>query len=374
MNKSEQATDPFDGITLVTKPSKGFLGPRQLRDYRAHREACIDWLLHFGKDPDEATGYAVKTVENRAARMDMFYRFVWDGEGRYTTRLTHEHAHEWMKHHVRRDTSNADKSSHRKATMMLYKWLHHERGLDPWEPEFSFSRPNQTTTPRDYLTRVERSKIEEAALQYGSVPSYGGLTPDERDRWRAYLAQRFGKEKSEITQRDWIRANGWKIPSLVWVSLDAGLRPIEVERARVSWVDLPNGILRIPREQSSKNHADWQVSLRQRTVEILGDWLREREVHDLYNETDALWLTKEGNPYRSATLRYVLHRLCDEAGIDTANRKMSWYAIRHSLGTYLTREEGLAAAQTQMRHLDPKSTMKYDQTPTEDRRAALERI
>ena len=73
------------------------------------------------------------------------------------------------------------------------------------------------------------------------------------------------------------------------------------------------------------------------------------------------------------TLDY-LHQLCDEAGIETANRKMSWYTIRHSVGTYMTREEDLAAAQTQLRHKSRKTTMKYDQVPIEDRRDALERI
>jgi hypothetical protein len=53
---------------------------------------------------------------------------------------------------------------------------------------------------------------------------------------------------------------------------------------------------------------------------------------------------------------------------------MSWYAIRHSTGTYMTREEGLAAAQAQLRHLSPESTMKYDQVPVEDRQDALDRM
>jgi len=53
---------------------------------------------------------------------------------------------------------------------------------------------------------------------------------------------------------------------------------------------------------------------------------------------------------------------------------MSWYSIRHSVGTYMTREEDLAAAQTQLRHKSRKTTMKYDQTPVEDRKDALDRM
>jgi integrase len=53
---------------------------------------------------------------------------------------------------------------------------------------------------------------------------------------------------------------------------------------------------------------------------------------------------------------------------------MSWYSIRHSVGTYMAREEGLAAAQAQLRHKSVETTMKYDQVPVEDRRDALDRM
>lgn len=257
---------------------------------------------------------------------------------------------------------------------MLYKWRHHQRGGEQWEPEFSFSQPNQSTTPRDYLTREERQKIRDAALEYGSVPSRENVYGEERDRWRAYLAKRFGKPKSQITEDDWKRANSWKIPSLVWTSLDAGLRPIEVKRARTSWVDVENGLLRIPSKESSKNEENWRTSIQDRTATMLDRWLEQRKVNEKYDDTDSLWLTSFGNPYASESLRNLLHRLCDTADIDYENRSMSWYSIRHSTGTYMAREEDLAAAQTQLRHRDPKSTMRYDQTPPENRQDALDRM
>jgi site-specific recombinase XerD len=106
----------------------------------------------------------------------------------------------------------------------------------------------------------------------------------------------------------------------------------------------------------------------------LDRWLDERECYDKYDETDTVWLTRESNPYDSSALRYVIDKLCDIAGIDTEHREMSWYSIRHSVGTYMTREEDLAAAQAQLRHKSPETTMKYDQTPVEDRRDALDRM
>lgn len=70
----------------------------------------------------------------------------------------------------------------------------------------------------------------------------------------------------------------------------------------------------------------------------------------------------------------MLHRLCEVAEIPVENRQTSWSTIRHSVGTYFAREEDLAAAQAQLRHKSPKTTMRYDQAPVEDRRDALNRM
>ncbi|WP_435319001.1 site-specific recombinase xerd [Haloarchaeobius sp. TZWSO28] len=225
----------FGAIRVVTEPSTEFLNQRQLVDYRAHREDCLRWLLTFGKDPDKVEGYAHSTVKARAARMDRFYRWVWEEEGRYVSEPSHEHADAFLKQLAYEDRSNADRSNYQKALQMLFKWYQHERGGQAYEPAMTFYTDDSATQPRDFLTREERSRVREAALEYGSIPAYKSITPEQRDRWRAHLAQRFDKPKSEVVPADWDRANGWKVPSLVSASLDAGLRPIEVERARTSW-------------------------------------------------------------------------------------------------------------------------------------------
>jgi len=361
-------------ITIITKPTKSQLNERQRIDYRSQREACLKWLLHFGKDPQQVDGYAFATVQARANRMDMFYRWVWQQKQRYVTDLTHEHADAYMKALAYRDTSNVDKSNHQKAVQMLFKWRQHEHGLDAWNPSIRFSTANGATQPRDFFTIEERRKLRDAALEYGSIPGYNDLSPSERDQWRVYLAQRFEKPKEEVTPADWDRANGWKVPSLVFTSLDTGLRPIEVGRARLQWVDVENQLLRIPKEDSSKNTENWRVSIHDRTAQMLSRWLDERNNYSEYKNTNALWLTREENPYTSRSLGYLLNRLCEVADIDTSSRSISWYAIRHSVGTYMTREEGLAAAQAQLRHKSEITTMKYDQAPVEDRRDALDRM
>lgn len=362
-----------DDVTVVTQPAEDFLNQKQLFDYRSEREECLSWLLAFGKAPKNGEGYAVGTVKPRAYRMDQFYRWLWECTGGYTAQLDPEHADTWMRHLAQEDYSSTHKTNCQKAVKMLFKWWSHERGGAAWDPEITFSQTDRSRPP-DYLTREERRLIRDAALEYGSIPEYSNLTPKERDRWKQYLAQRFEKEKAAITPEDWQAANSWKIPSLTWCSLDAGLRPIEVERASVGWVDTANSVLRIPRSDSAKSRENWIVSLGTRTSKGLARWLDERAQHSEYEGTDALWLTRENNRYTSQSLRYLLHRLCEIAEIETEHRRMSWYAIRHSVGTYLTREEDLAATQTQLRHKSPETTMKYDQAPPEDRRDALDRM
>ena len=94
-------------------------------------------------------------------------------------------------------------------------------------------------------------------------------------------------------------------------------------------------------------------------------------MYDKYEDTDQLWLTRHENPYTGKSLKVLLDNLREIADIE---REFSWYAIRHSTGTYMTREEDLAAAQAQLRHKTPETTMKYDQAPIEDRQDALNRM
>lgn len=100
----------LDDVTVVTGPPAEQLNERQLLDDRSQREACLEWLLPFGKDPDQVEGYAVETVRARAGRMDMFYRWVWDREDRYVAAVTHDHGDASLQHQAYRDTSNADKA------------------------------------------------------------------------------------------------------------------------------------------------------------------------------------------------------------------------------------------------------------------------
>lgn len=358
-------------IVLIPEPTRELLNDRQRADYGNHREQWVMWLLNLGKNPDKAEGYAYAVARRRAHDTDMFYRYVWSNHADgYTTTVSHEHADAYMKELAYSDHSESHKSNVQKSIMSLFRW---RDDTDEWEPEITYSGGSQTA-PRDYLTREERTRLREAALEYDSIPAYSWMSPEERSRWKEYLAYHLDKPLSDVRPDDFEDAEGYKYATMVCVSLDCGLRPVEVGRATTQWVDIDNAVLRIPKEESSKNRENWIVSLRRATAELLGNWLVERELYDRYDGTDALWLTRHGNPYSSSSLTGLLERLADVADIDTENRSLTWYSLRHSVGTYMSREEGLAAAQAQLRHRSVRTTVKYDAAPVEDRRDALDRM
>lgn len=362
-----------DAITVIPDNTREWLNPRQLVDYEAHRREVISWGLDVGKDPKGREGYAIATLKERVRRLNQLDEWVWKREG-YTTHITHDHADDYLEERQREGLAKDTLANDQKAYKMLFKWRTHEYGWDEYEPRETYSNDGSTTTPRDYLSYSERIDIREAALEYDSIPHYNSVTPQERREWKKYLAKKFHVPIEEVGLEHWERANGWKVPSLVWASLDAGLRPVEIERARVSWFDGSDGVFRIPREDSSKTEGYWEIALKDRTARILTEWLDERSNYDEYEGSDSLWLTRDGNPYGSGMLSHILGKLCEIAGIDTGNREMSWYAIRRSTATYLIDESDLSTAQMQMRHKSPTTTMRYNQSPVENRKKVVDKL
>lgn len=368
--RTEDEDVPFTVVSLKTERQ---LNDKQLFDFQSKQHKFVNWLLTFGKNPDEVKGYAEETIKRSMKRTDKWHRWVWQQEDEYVPTPSRDHAINYIKELAYDNYSASHKSKCQVALKRYFKWRHHEFGEELWDPELTFTTDN-SNQPRDYLTLEERKAIREAALEYSDMKWYQSYSPEQRTRLKPYIAERVDKPTDCVTREDWNGLTSWKYTSVVWTSLDAGLRPIEVQRAPVSWIDVDNAILRIPVEESSKNKENWTVSLRDDTAEALERWLHEREFLQEYDDTDALWLTEKGTRFGSTSLKRLLLKLCDRAGIDYSDRKMSWYSIRHSVGTWMSREEGLAAAQAQLRHQTPETTMKYDAAPPEDRRDALDRI
>ena len=345
--------EPNRNIAIVQKRQEEFLTDKQVIDYYEFRKKFLTHLLQMGKNPNKAKGYSPYTVKGTADRTARFDLWRWKNRGGYNIPPDQDDASAYMNEVAFWDVADSTKGKKMEALLRYSKWLQRAFNHDEWEFEWTFQSGGGNSGPRDFLTREERQQIRQAALKKDGNPSYG---------------------VSEEDLPDGGRHNSWKFTSLVWVSLDAGLRPVEVGKARVSWCDTENGVLRIPREESSKNEGNWTVSITDRTATALDRWLAERAEHPRYDDSDKLWLTRHGNRYGSNELSRILKDLCERVDIPHEDRQMSWYTIRHSVGTYMTKERDLAATKAQLRHRNAKTTMKYDQVPVEDRRDALDKM
>lgn len=288
----------IDEGTLITEPTEQMLNKRQLLDYWTHRRKCLEWLLAAGKDPETTEGDAFQTVADRAYRMDVFYRWVWEQEDRYTTNVTHNHDNDWLYHSAHPDKSNAHKDNCLKALQMLSKWREYEHNFPRVNQNFHSPRKVVRQLPATTLQNPRENRFVKLHWNTVQLPdirichhrsAHGGEHILHND-----LRNQGQQSKAEISQSDWSRKNSWKILSLIWVSLDAGLRPIEVERAVTSWVDIENSVLRIPKEE--KNYDHWIVGLKDKTSDILSRWLSERNVGKKYDNINRLWLTREDTP------------------------------------------------------------------------------
>lgn len=368
---TDDDNNTVEGITVIPEPTRKLLNPRQQMDYSDHKTEFIRWLANIGKDPQQAEGYAQQTVRRRACDVDVFFRYVWDdlGEG-YTTDLTHDHADQYIQKLAYSDYSDSHRANITKSLKCYFRMKN-----NPYDPPINFATSESVRQqPKDYLTKEERKQIKQASLEYGTVPNYNSLSPDQRDRWKLHLAQRFRKPSSDIGPKDFEKANGFKIPSIVYTALDAALRPIEVGRATTQWVDIENAVLRIPKDESSKNRDNWVVSLSTKTASMLERWINERGCYEKYEGSDQLWLTRESRQYSSRSLKYLLQKLCETAEIDTEHRDLTWYAIRHSTGHYMTQEGDIESAAQQLRHKSTETTRKYTHPSAEDRRNILDKI
>jgi integrase len=361
MKFTEDTRDVSFDFPLVSDETADALADQHARahtDYENWKRRFVEWLHFEGKDPERLRGYADETVRKTSYTTDQIMRWLWNERG-YTTRLSPEDADELMRE-LGRYSSYSDSSLNTfvKVIKRIFSYYNSEKGEDiKWDCQLNIHEPKVTN--RDYFKQDEFQRLYEAALDHGAVKQYRSCTPEERASIKAYLAQRFEKPKSEVSPADFERANTFKIPSLVATSLDCGLRPVEVKRAKVSWVNFDDHTLDIPREESSKNEDNWKCVLSERSVRSLESWVEERSYYQKYAGRDELWLNKVGTPYTSNSLNYLLRKLIDEAEIRPAGRDLSWYSIRHGTATVWANEESIHHAREQLRHRSIETTLGY---------------
>jgi integrase len=369
MNFEREAQEANFDFPLAAQETIEALDDQHARaqsDYKGWKRDLLEWLYFEGKDPDRLRGYSEDTLRNTTYKVDQIMRWLWNQRG-YTTELTSEDANQLMKELGRySEYGDANLNNFVKTIKRIFAYYNHEKSKSiEWECKIDLNEPSVTN--RDYFKKDEFHMLYEASLSHGTVRHYHSCTPAERDELKAHLAQRLEKPKKEVGPEDFDQANSMKIPSIVSVSLDCGLRPVEVARAKVDWVNFEDATLDIPLEESSKNEDNWKCVLSNKSVRTLQTWLDEHSSYEVYQGRDELWLNGKGNPYGSTSLNYLLNQLIERSGIRPAGRDLSWYSIRHGVATVWADEEDIHDAREQLRHKKVETTLGYAHSGAESR-------
>jgi len=334
-------------------------------DYEDFKRKFMEWLLTEGKNTYKKNGYSESTVEHTHYKVDEAYRWKWDQTGEYTTTLTPEEATELLDF-MMKNTSHPDRYVYNfeKSIQRLFKYFRKELGrpIGEWEHDIPIEKgKGSSKNTKDKFYPEEMNALYEAALNKYSIPSYynKNLSTEERESLKALVAQRLGKKKNDVGPEDFKQASSWKVPSIIAVTSDCGLRPIEVGRAKVSWFDIENKLMIVPAKESTKNRESWECWLSDKTTNAVANWIEERKLHPEYEGEDGMWLTRNGNPYKSRALNKKLDKLMEIASIDENTRKLSWYSFRHGAATLWAENEDLSRAATQLRHQSIKTTNEY---------------
>lgn len=374
----------------MTPPSKSIT--KKLADTLGDDAADVDeflndffeWLRDCGQNPQRTKSMAPSGAANYHARIDQLYRFVLEFDDLQTERrLTTEQANDliWRLDDdeiLTQSGTTYSQTSKRKFSNALQKyfdWLHHEDIIaERWEPNVVFTDGEHESA--DSLSFKERYTIRETALEYSSLPAYYETSPAERERINAVVAQRLGKPKEAVTKRDWKEADtSAKVGSLVAVTLETGMIPIEIKNASVDWYNPRKQVIVIPKEYAAKNRPTTELPLTDDTADVLSEWMRERRHLSAYDDTQKIWLNQSENPYTSGNLCYLVRQLCQEAGIHIEDRKIVWYSLRHNLGHTFEEVADISATKDQLRHQYLETTKNtYGETATEKRRYTLEAI
>lgn len=371
----EPIDPPFPIVSNRNQEELQQFGSLMQEDYLDFKEDLVTWLACVGKNPKKGKGLADSTLTTTHYKLEVVFRWLWRTREEYTTEITPEDADDFMELMVNfSEKSDSSLLAYVKSIKRYFTYLNYTASSDyEWECKRELSQsPGEERT---YLKQRYFEPLYKAALSHSTVKSYNNksMTAAERDQIKTYLSQRLGVPKSEVGPEEFKQATSWKIPSIIAVTLDVGLRPVEVGRVKTSWISFGDHELQVPREESTKNEEHWNCSLKRRTTKVLKRWLDERDSYEKYHGEDLLWLTERGTPYNTNTCNHFLHQLKEESDAPFP-QDATWYSIRHGVATMWANNVGVHHAKEQLRHKSVQTTMKYLHSDSDTRGTAIENL
>ncbi|WP_225334797.1 tyrosine-type recombinase/integrase [Halomicrobium urmianum] len=356
--------------------------PLIVERYEGFKEKFLKWMKLVGKNYQKREGYADATVRTTHYKIEDIFRWKWKREGEFSITFDTEEAYTYLASRLAATTdSDRTYTDYEKAVKRFHDYERTVNGKDyssledyieaNGKKELDFDRNDTSKSDKDKLHKEELRRLYNAALTVYSVRSYHNkrMSSEERDRIKTMLAERHHKPKASIGPEDFRKANSWKIPSLMAVAVNLGLRPIEVKRANINWIDLDNKKMIFPPKDAAKSDEPWVCDLSSEAVTALEKWIDERAAYEKYDDSPALWLNERGNRYSVQSLNGILEDLLEEAEINEGVRDLSFYSIRHGAATYWANETNLEKAAKQLRHSRLETTKRYirdSSHPTDD--------
>jgi integrase len=136
---------------------------------------------------------------------------------------------------------------------------------------------------------------------------------------------------------------------IVIVGLDTGLRPGNLVGLHCAWVQLAEGRLVIPRQQTKTKKLPLTIPLTRRAAEILRRYLN-------HADSAHLFVSEAGHPYPCATVNRALHR----AAVATGLCDICLYTLRHTFVSRLVQAGvSLPEVAALAGHQDIRMTMRY---------------
>jgi integrase/recombinase XerD len=136
--------------------------------------------------------------------------------------------------------------------------------------------------------------------------------------------------------------------AIVLLFLDSSLRATELANLKRSDIDLDNGVLQVIHGKGGKSGLAYFSPVTARAIRV---YLATRKDDD-----PILFLSQRKQPMNRGSLRLLMYRLCEQAGIE----KISCHALRHTSASNMARS-GIGAFELKelLRHSDIRISQRY---------------
>jgi integrase len=153
----------------------------------------------------------------------------------------------------------------------------------------------------------------------------------------------------------------------------SGLRSEEIIGLRVEDLDFDQNLIHIRQGIWQQQVVTLKTEASENSV-IMTPLMRAKLQKHLQNHAhELLFVNRRRRPFdRDKIVKLVLHPILDKLGIKRKGKRIGLHAFRHCLASMILKSQGVLAAQRQLRHSDPATTLSsYGHLLGDDSREAL---